>query len=313
MKKFIDLFWNKPNYKNVSIFNQERFFEKGHFLISIFYFFVLFISFQSFTFNTQFPSWTDIINSENYFIPQWGSQWMTLLDWTFAVRLVFTNFLITAILGVIFWSSRTIRILIAIGLHQYLSLVSSFGYADHYLHMMSFATILFIFLPKKNGNTYKSDFLKVIFGLQTIILATYSISGFYKLIGIAKQLKWGVTSALSPTGMTLQSSKTSYFSGNEYFLQNYLIDYPGYWIAILQVLGIFIELFSIFVLFKIGMHRIWGLVLIIFHIAIAMTVGPDFSIHILTAGLFLLFSPFGSDKYDLVSDLRSLTKSKFKV
>ena len=150
--------------------------------------------------------------------------------------------------------------------------------------------------------------LKVIFGLQTIILFSYSISGFYKLIGVAKQIKWGVTSVFSKTGMNLQSSKTSYFSGNEYFFQQFLIDHPSYWIGIIHLIGYLIEFFSIFILFRIKLHRIWGLLLVVFHLAIALTIGPDFSIHALVIGLFLLFSPFGSKYYDPWSDITSFNK-----
>lgn len=311
MRKIFNLFWSKPSYGNQSIFDTNHSFEKGYFLISLFYFFVLYLCFQSFTFNSQLPSWSEIINSQAYFMPQWGSGWLTILEWPSAVRFVYIFFLITALLGVVFWSrSRIIRALVALGLFQYLSLISSFGYADHFLTMMSFAAIMFVLLPNKKTKTYKPDFLKVIFGLQAIILTTYSISGIYKMIGLAKQLKRGVSSALSTNGMTLHSSKTSYFSGNEYFLQNYLIDYPGYWIPTLQVGGIFIELLSIFFLFKIGLHRIWGLILIIFHLAIAMSVGPDFSFHTLMIALFILFSPFGSERYDLMNDVKLLTKKK---
>lgn len=309
MRKFIDLFWRKPKYSNQSIFEINHSFEKAHFLLSAFYFLVLFVCFQSFTFNSQFPSWSEVIDSEMYFMPNWGSSWIAYCDWSLAVRAVYIFFLLSSILGVVFWSrSRIVRIVVAFGLYQYLCLISSFGYTDHYLHMMSMAAIVFILLPLNKSVTYKSDFLKVIFGLQAIILATYSISGFYKLLGLVKQLKRGVASAISPNGMTLQSSKTSYFSGNEYFLQNYLIDHPSYWISTFQIGGILIELVSILILFKIGLHRIWGLILIIFHLAISMTVGPDFSVHALVIALFVLFSPFGSDRYDLVNDVKLFAK-----
>lgn len=314
MKRLINIYWNKPKYLGLSIFSNEGSFTKGFSLISIFYFLVLFVAFQSITFNTQFPSWIDIIDSKSYFTPQWSSKWMTFVDWSFAVKSVFVYFILSSILGVLFWSrSIIVRIIVALGMFQYLSLISSFTIVDHYLHMMVIASIIFIFIPSREAHNYKSDLLKVIFGLQTIILASYSVSGFYKLLGIAKQLKWGVTSVFSTTGMTLQSGKTSYFSGHEYFFQQFLTDHPSYWFGIFHLSGYLIEFFSLFILFKINLHRIWGLVLILFHLAIALTIGPDFSIHILTIGLFLLFSPFGAQRYDLWEDLKSHAYKNKKV
>ena len=307
MKNLINIFWNKPKYLGKTIFESDGHYTKGSTLVAIFYFFVFLIAFQSITFSTQFPSWTDIVASEHFFRPQWSSKWISYFDWKFAIRFIYIFFITSSILGIIFWRQSTfVRILVSVSIIQFLSLISSFGSVDHYLHMMVITSIVLVFLPKKNSLSYKSDFLKVIFGIQTIILATYSISGFYKLLGVVKQIKWGVTSALSPTGLTLQSAKTSYYSGNEYFFQQLLMDHQGYWIAILHIGGYFVEFLSIFILFRIKIHRIWGLLLILFHLGIALTVGPDFSIHLLPIALFLLFSPFGAESYDLWSDSKTI-------
>ncbi len=307
MKNLIDIVWNKPVYQGGSIFNNETHYSKGSTLISLFYLFVFLIAFQSITFNSQFPSWSEIVSSEQYFIPQWGSLWIRYFDWKTAIRLIYILLIGSSIIGMIFWrKSRLVRVLVSLSLFQFLSLVSSFGSVDHYLHLLVTTSLLLIILPNENSKTYKVDLLKVIFGIQTIILSIYSISGFYKLLGIVKQLKWGVTSALSPTGLTLQSTKTSYFSGNEYFFQSLLVDHQGYWIPILHISGYLVEFLSIFILFRIKLHRIWGLALVLFHLGIALTVGPDFSIHLIPIAIFIMFSPFGSKQYDLYDDIKSI-------
>ncbi len=309
MKNLINIFWSKAKYNGQSIFENEEHYAKGSTLVSIFYFFVFIVAFQSITFNSQFPSWTDIVSSESLFKPQWSSAWISHFEWRSAIRFIYILLVGSSILSIVFWrQSRLVRIIVFIALFQFLSLVSSFGAVDHYLHMVVTTSIVFIFLPNQKSTSYKSDLLKAIFGIQTIMLATYSISGFYKLLGVAKQIKWGVTSALSPNGLTLQSAKTSYFSGNEYFFQQLLIDHQGYWIAIFHIAGYCIEFLSIIILFRFKLHRIWGLVLIIFHLGIALTVGPDFSIHLLPVALFIMFSPFGSKQYDLWNDTKSIFK-----
>lgn len=120
---------------------------------------------------------------------------------------------------------------------------------------------------------------------------------FFKIHGIISQISKNEISALNPEALGQLVALTMNGSTNEkYFLADYIINAPSFFHSVLLLAGYFIELFAIVVIFKPKLLFIWGLLLILLHSAILMTVGPDFSIQVIVIGLYILYSPFDTNK-----------------
>jgi len=306
IKLLVNTYW-QSTIKNGQSFLQTNVEEKTQLaktLVTFFYLLVVYVSIQSFSRFCPFPNWELLLDSSHMFLPNWNVKWVDVNNWEFYVRSIFLFLLVCSLLGVIAWQrSRIIRFLVFLGLFFYIGLIYSFGKIDHYLHIMLIAAFMLIFLPNKNeSKSGSSDFLKVFFSIQTLILLTYFVSGFFKIVGIIQQVIAGEVSALSPEGFGQHVGLTSFIINSDFFFSDYILNNPSPFLAIILVSGFLIELLSIYIIFQPKLHRIWGLFLILLHTGILLTVGPDFTKQILMVGVFLLLSPFTSTKIDLWQD-----------
>lgn len=297
MKTIINSFWQNSIINGKSFFNFElnEKLQRAQFIVGLFYFFVLFVSFQTFSSFSLFPEWDVLINSKDLFEPIWSVQWISLEHWEFTIRAIMLSFFGFAILGALFWErSVLVRIGVFLSMFVYLSLISSFGKIDHFMHVMMVSSFLLIFLPKSRTTEAKRDFLKIIFGIQTLILVAYFISGVFKFYGILDQELKGVVSALSQESLAITLSKTSLASNSDYFFSSLILNSKSAFFPAVLIFGFLVEFFSIYVIFKPHYHRIWGFLLVLLHAGILLTVGPDFRIQAFMVGIFLFFSPFST-------------------
>lgn len=317
IKTVINTFWQS------SIINGDNFLapnrainQRIRFQIDIFYFYILFLSISTFSPFNQFPKWDTILNSHHLFEPIWTLKWMSSIEnWGLCVKLIFCFFLVSSVLGTLVWKrSKLSRTAIFFSFLLYLSLISSFGKIDHYLHLPLICSFILIFVPSsKSNNSIDYNLPKIFFGIQTIILLTYFSSGIFKIYGILDQELLGLKSALYPDSLAQNLSKTSFASNSECFLQSLILHSPSYFYSIVLVVGFLIEFLSIYVIFRPKVHRIWGLLLILLHAGILLSVGPDFTYQVLVIGIFILFSPFSSTENDLIDDIRvHFKKIKYK-
>ena len=311
MRLLINSIWERTlvNGKSFISSNLDKKFDLANTLVGLFYFLLLWLSIKSFGHFSQNPAWDVMLASEDLFVPIWPTVWMPSVDWELANRGVLLYFLASALLACILWKKyRIVRIMVALGVFMYVALVSSFGKIDHYNHLLVLTSFLFIFLPnsKSDQETDKVSFLQIFFGNQALILLTYFCSGYYKFKGIYEQESWGMLSALSPESLAHNIAKTSLARGESYFLSDFIFEHPGYHFSALLIFGYFVEFFSVYIIFKPQLHRLWGFVLIVLHGIILLTVGPDFSIQILVLAIFLLFSPFCLSEHGIANGLRCI-------
>lgn len=313
IKTVVNTFWQS------SIINGDNFLapnriinQRIRFQIDIFYFYILFLSISTFSPFNQFPEWDTILNSQHLFEPIWALKWMSSIEnWKLCVRLIFCFFLVNSVLGTLVWKrSKLSRIAIFFSYLLYISLISSFGKIDHYLHLALICSFILIFVPSsKSSNSIDYNLPKIFFGIQAIILLTYFYSGMFKIYGILDQELLGLKSALYPDSLAQNLSKTSFASSTDYFLQSMILHSPSYFYSIVLIVGFFIEFLSIYVIFRPKVHRIWGLLLILLHTGILLSVGPDFTYQVIVIGIFILFSPFSNTENDLIDDLRIYSKN----
>ncbi|MEO0374720.1 MAG: hypothetical protein AAF329_08865, partial [Cyanobacteria bacterium P01_A01_bin.17] len=133
--------------------------------------------------------------------------------------------------------------------------------------------------------------LIVFSGCQSMIMLTYTMSGFFKIIQIPIQAMRNQVHALMPEALPLQianrlvqTDATSYLG--TWLIEHYLIAWP------LMIGTIYLQFFSLWASFRPSLHRLWGLGLICFHIASQLTMSISFWSNCLWLTLFFVNSPF---------------------
>ena len=284
---------------------------RARFIIGIFYFILFTTSVQAFSYFYQFPDWATLIASRHLFMPLWSSRWILWSDWEFSVRLILMLHFSGSLLVMISWERwRWSRVVAFITTFQYLSLISSFGKIDHYMHLVVIVEFMLIFLPGPGGETSPVKTLRIVFGIQSMILLTYFVSGAFKILGIVTQEIGGQPSALSPVAFSEHVARTIFTTNEPTFFSSVILDHQSWLATTILLSGYLIEVCSIFIIFCPDLQRIWGFILLIFHSAILMTIGPDFTIQMLVAGIFLVFSPFTSTRSSNPSPVSFLVRNK---
>lgn len=191
-----------------------------------------------------------------------------------------------------FRSARALQFLAFLGILYFSRNVGNYGHSDYVLVLTLF---LLIFLPSGSAIAEKKlrrswQNLIVLRSVQAQLLLTYSLSGFWKLFYGLLALFSGQMGDLSPSAMAYHAALKSMRVLDAGVLTNHLIQhpllyYPGY------LLTIFVQLFSLAILFRPQWHRAWGIYLIGFHFFSYMTLVVPFSTNILLIALFLIHSP----------------------
>lgn len=310
IKTIIDTFWQSAivNGKSFLSENTVERIKRARLVVSFFYLLVFVTSMQTFGVFSAFPAWDLLLSLKDLFDPIWSVKWIPLNHWELVIRALLLLFLGFSVLCLILWErSRLVRIGLFLSMFFYLSVVSSFGKIDHFMHIMTLASFFLIFAPTKVSNKDNSTgLLQTVFGIQTFILLAYFVSGFFKFYGIIDQNARGVVSALSPDALGQNVSKTMIANSLDSFGSAYVLNNPSLLLSVFLIGGFFIEFFSIYVIFKPSLHRTWGVLLMLLHTGILLTVGPDFSLQMFVVGIFLFFSPFVNLASDIVGDLSSL-------
>ncbi|MBI3510930.1 MAG: hypothetical protein HY064_09700 [Bacteroidetes bacterium] len=295
--RLIHLFWDRSIAGGDAIFSTEteKKFKRSVIIVKLFYCVLFSISLLCLSGFSPFPKWHTLLSSEELFLPLWPVRWINLAEWSSSVNSIMLAFPLTTFLAVCAGTRyRFIRIAVFLSLFLYLALVSSFGKTDHYLHLFLLASFLFIFLPErsKKKEINQVNYLKIIWGLQLFILASYSASGLFKIAGIFYQLYQGQVSALSNEGLARDIAATEFISNHKSILGSMPKNFISPVFTFLLLCSYCIELVSVFIAFRPSWHRIWGILLILLHIFILLNIGPDFSFQVVLIALILVNSPF---------------------
>jgi hypothetical protein len=260
IKLLVKSFWEMAvdNGQSFLSSGQDALYKRALTIIHLFYLMVFLFSVQTFSPFTQFPEWNLLLDSEHLFSPLWGVVWIRSLEWGVAVRGILLFFFTSSILGVLFFQrSLVVRFLVFLSVFLYVSLISSFGKIDHFMHFVIVASFLFIFLPSSKAKSIKGSTLKVFFGVQTFILVAYFLSGSFKVLGAVKQVLSGSASAFSNDSLAINLSKTMMAFDFDYFFTDFLLSHFSYFFSILLVLGYLVELLAVYFLFKRKYHRLY--------------------------------------------------------
>jgi hypothetical protein len=251
--------------------------------------------------------WPDV----DYIAPIWPVFWTHLTGIKASVLIILAGSAISALACIFFGDKRIFRIIWFIAIMNYVGLSNSFGKIDHGMHVVIAFSFMFIFLPdgKKEiieKNRIKMErYLIVFWGALALFMTFYTMSGICKIAGGVAQLAIGETSMFSTSSFALHIAHKMLVTNTQPILGDLLIKYERLgWMLFLS--GIYIELFSVVAIFRNSLHRVWGLLLILFHVGVYLAMGIGFSINILFLAVFLCNSPFRSPKDEFRTALKNI-------
>ena len=219
----------------------------------------------------------------------WPVAWAKLLSFPFAIKIILLFFIASSLLAALKPWNQWTRSLACISTLTFVALFNSFGKIYHFYHLLVLVSFLLIFLPRKTSDRQKT--LLIILGCQAIIFLTYTLAGVGKLLGIAWRVSQGRVSLLDTSALARHISHKIVAQNipsilGDWFIQHQFIG----WVLLLG--SVYLLVFSFWAAFKPSLHKLWAAGLILFHIAIFLTMYINFSYNILLLALFFFNSPF---------------------
>lgn len=289
LKKIISRLFPFPNMDFYA--KKTYLFLKAQYLVRFFYIFLLY------TTTGIFSKWDLSLGTQAKISPQWPVFWLRYVEFSQAYLFINIFFVATIILAAIFPQKRAARILVFLGLFEFISFHVSILRLDVDWYPWIYTAFILIFLPggweipERFPSSERKKFLLVFWGCQAFLLLTYFMSGIGKFYGAITQAWQGELNTFSFQSGALHIADRLLLTDSTSALGPLIIKYP--------VLGWpfmasypFIFLSTIFVIFRPSLHRIYGILLIFFHLGSHFTVSIGFPAHIILIGILFLNSPF---------------------
>lgn len=225
----------------------------------------------------------------------WPVFWTAWVPSEVALFAVLGLFVVGAGLGLVFSERRWARALAFLGCFQFYALYYSFNAISHRDHAFVLAAAMLVLLVRvpREGETQdaKRTYLLSFFGVQALLLLTYMMTGFTKVLISARAALAGNPTSFHPQALSSHIANVQLENAHETLLGPLLLQFPLIgWLLFTAV--IFVELFAFYVAFRPSLHRPYGVFMVGMHIGIAAAMGLFFTTHIFTVALFLVASPF---------------------
>jgi predicted DCC family thiol-disulfide oxidoreductase YuxK len=293
-RKFFTI--DEHSFRTLSDFNRAA--DEIAALVRFFYIFLTFFAYQSSRFLVKIG---EMIPSD----PLWP---IALLGKTafvgYGTHVVVIG-LFTCLAAVAVPQFRIVRILVFLFLFLQSAFLNSFGSIAHSQHFIIFVSFLFIFLPKNHNAAFcrtRSQTLSTIsvfWIIQSLLLLSYSLAGTLKVLSTGLDI-------FSLDGLVrVILNRAIPNGGSPIILEKLVVEYPTF-IQMFYWGNLYLQLISLFVLFRPSLHRTYGLVLIAFHFGTFLLLQIQFTPHIIVWGLFFVMSPFSPRSLNVFEQLRSL-------
>lgn len=252
--------------------------------VRFYYFCLLYFAFQALTISTY--------SSKEPILLLWPVFWISFFDFHTAFTIIILFYLFAALLAALFPQKRLFRILICIGLFEYIAYMNSFGKIDHPWHTWVLTSFLLIFLPSfSQSKLDRQKFLLVFWGCQAVVLLTYTMSGFSRIYGAVIQIFSGHPHAFVPEAFAFYIANRLVQTNTTTLLGRFIVENPIVgWFPF--VMGLYLELFALWAAIRPSLQKFWGFYLILFHIITYLTMGIKFVPPVLLLSLLFLNSPY---------------------
>ena len=186
----------------------------------------------------------------------------------------------------------------------FIALRSSYGSINHGSYFYLYVSFALLFLPprdkgKETGRRNTLSCLAVLWLVQSVLLIPYSLSGWWKiwdgrleLFSSDSMVRVLLGRAMDDTGNI--APLLPFVSQHELLAQSMLLA------------TVYIELFALFAVFRPHLQRVFGVALIVFHVASDWVMNISFFSNILMIGLFLVLSPTAPARVSLSGLIQSL-------
>ncbi len=244
--------------------------------------------------------------------PLWLVSWVPLVGAEQSAALLFFGATFLAALLTIAPQTRWARVGFLPLLTMMGGYLNSFGKIDHNWHAAIVVAFFLCFLPagtpaalRKSFSTTRAFIVPVALAISGFMLC-YSISGFWKVSVGLYQLTVGEVNAFHPHALAYHvTRRLSQNHSTASPLALFLIEAP--WLGWLPyLLTLYGEFFAVFASFRVRSHRVFGLILLSFHIGSALTLGIGFFHHQLLLLVMMVASPLCPTDLTLRETLESL-------
>ena len=221
------------------------------------------------------------------------------------LRVVATLCFLSSLLAVVFHRVLAIRILFCVLFLMSSTVANSSAGINHGTHAWFWVSFALIFLPGEKHATQNNSsrarmmsYITTVALVQTLLFLFYSMSGFWKIgIGIQAAIR-GQDGGFSPQGLAYNLADRIVQTNTDPLLANFFIDnYFLAWFGLLAIM--YIQFTAISVAFRPNLHRLWGMLLILFHLGTWLLMEILFNAHVLLLTMFFVFSPFRPEKIEL--------------
>jgi hypothetical protein len=227
----------------------------------------------------------------------WPVAWLAQTGIHTGGKLIAQIGLAAGLLGLLWWRVLAVRVLVSIALLFYAAYANSDGVINHGHHEWFWISVCFWLLPNGRpervsaSRVDRMSFLAAFSLAPLLVLFCYTLSGVYKCYYALVALLSGNVGGFAPDAMAITVAWRAIQTGSQPIWATPLLDFPligwPFYLALY-----FVELVSIIVFFRPSLHRIWGLVLIAFHVGTLLFMDITFPRHVLINGMLFVMSPF---------------------
>ncbi|MCL4862580.1 MAG: hypothetical protein KJZ93_24425 [Caldilineaceae bacterium] len=271
--------------------------EQAHHLVRFFYLFVLY----QFTL-TSIHLWRQASNA-GAIEPLWPVFWVEFLPRPAAFAIAICIALAAGLAGLLATEQRLARVMVFVGYLLLNGLQNSFGKINHGDHAMIAVAFVLIWLPhqpasgNRNSVTHTHLYLSVFGAAQVMVGLFYTMSGLWKVYVGAQQLLVGEINTFHPYALATLVAFRLLQTGQEGILgwlivANPLVGWP------LHMGALYLELGALMAAFRPPLHRIWGVGLLLFHLATWLLMEIPFLPSMVLMGLFFVQSPLAPATFD---------------
>lgn len=207
-------------------------------------------------------------------------------------------YMASSLLAVLWPHRRIARGLVFISMLEIIALQYSFGVLNQKEHWWLWSAFVFVFLPSASyitmlqSRSLRQHYLDIFSFAQGLMLLFYFLTGFWKLYyGILMLAQYNGLGIFSPNALPYLVAGRMANGHVSPFLSPYLIANPSLGTP-LYLLVAYIELSSLIIWFRPSLHRLWGVMLIAFHIGTWLLMSIPFYLQPPLLAILFLHSPF---------------------
>ncbi len=249
---------------------------------------------------TQLPELGGLMDRATY-SPLWPVAWLRWTDAGTGQRALLFFYVATNVLGAFVPEWRIARLLVFLGLLEYVGLKESYGKIGHSLHLPLLVAGVLVFLPggwhrasETVSRRLRQSTLLVFWIAQAAVLMSYTMSGAAKLGGALWQAVHLQPNAFLPGAFGALIAKRLLDTHSASLLGGWIVRHPFLTWPLLPV-TIYVEWFAFWVAFRPAVARAWAAVLIVFHVGTYVTMTIAFPQSCFLLAILFFASPFEPD------------------